>query len=401
MHRFALLLGLLLVTGSVGPVSAQTDAPQVLLAPVPGPFQVPVAMTQHPESDDLYIVEKVGYIRAVRSGLIYDPVPVLDLSSEVSSGLEQGLLGLAFAPKGNFMYVYFTDSGGDSRLVEFAFSDGAVVLDSRRKVLSVEQPFENHNGGTITFGPDGYLYISLGDGGSAGDPEGNAQNLKTLRGTILRIDPRPSGKKPYRVPADNPFAGRSARSKGSPPHARSGRAQGKKGNSKIEARPEIWAYGLRNPWKYSFDRKTGDLWIGDVGQSAWEEINLQRSRSSGGENYGWNQMEGMEPYEGGQEPANHVSPIYVYPNAGTDSCSITGGYVYRGEAISSLKGAYVYSDWCDGRLRYIRNKGRKVVEDEELGVTVPSITSFGEDHDGELYAISLGGGIFKILPAQP
>lgn len=386
MRRVALLLALLVTAGHVGAVSAQLpDPPRVLLAPVPGPFQLPVAMAQHPDSDDLYIVEKVGYIRAVRAGLIYDPVPLLDLSSEVSSGLEQGLLGLAFSPKGNFMYVYLTDDQGDSRLLEFAFSDGAVVLDSRREVLSVKQPFDNHNGGTIEFGPDGYLYVGLGDGGSGGDPEGNGQNLKTLPGSILRIDPRRSGKARYRIPADNPFAGRS--------------------KPKMGARPEIWAYGLRNPWKFSFDRKTGDLWIGDVGQSAWEEINLQRAKSSGGENYGWNYMEGLEPYDGrprgAKKPANHVRPIYVYPNAGTDSCSVTGGYVYRGEAIPSLKGAYVYSDWCDGRLRYIRNKGRKVVEDEELGITVPSITSFGEDHDGELYAISLGGSIFKILPGQP
>lgn len=384
MRWFAPLLGLVLVTGAVVPASGQ---PQVVLVPVPGEFQLPVAMAQHPDSDDLYIVEKSGRIVAVRAGLVYDPVPVLDLSSEVSRDLEQGLLGLAFSPNGKFMYVYLTDNGGGTRLLEFAFSDGEVDLESRRKVLSVEQPFTNHNGGTITFGPDGYLYVGLGDGGSGGDPEYNAQDRRTLLGNMLRINPRPSKNADYRVPGDNPFKGRGAGSKKRP-----------------RARPEIWAYGLRNPWKYSFDRKTGDLWIADVGQNTWEEINLQRARSKGGENYGWNHMEGLEPYQGrpqgAREPQNHRPPIHVYPNDG-GSCSITGGYVYRGEAIPSLRGAYVYSDWCDGRLRYIREKRGKVVEDEELEVTVPSITSFGEDHDGELYAISLGGSVFRILPGVP
>lgn len=391
MRRFALLLGLLVMAGTLVPASAQVAAPRVLLVPLPGAFQLPVAMAQHPDSDDLYIVEKVGQIRVVRDGLILDPNPVLDLSSEVSGGLEQGLLGLAFSPDGDFMYVNLTNTEGDTRILEFAFSDGAPVVDSRRRLLSVDQPFENHNGGTMNFGPDGYLYIGLGDGGSAGDPEYNAQDRKTLLGSMLRIDPRPSRGEPYTIPADNPFAKR-------------GRGKGKGLGNRFDARPEIWAYGLRNPWKHSFDRKTGDLWIADVGQSAWEEVNLQRAGSDGGENYGWNHMEGLELYEGRpegtKEPANHVPPIHVYPN-GSDSCSVTGGYVYRGEAMVSLKGAYIYSDWCDGRLRYLREKKGRVVEAEELGVTVPSITAFGEDHDGELYAISLGGTIFRILPGAP
>lgn len=390
-----MLLGLVLVTSSLVPASAQVGpAPQVVLVPIPGAFQLPVAMAQHPDSDDLYIVEKVGRITAVRAGLLYDPVPVLDLSSEVSGDLEQGLLGLAFSPNGRFMYVYLTDNGGATRILEFAFSEGEVDLESRRELLSVEQPFSNHNGGTLAFGPDGYLYVGLGDGGGAGDREYNSQNPRTLLGSLLRINPRPAKKAPYRVPVDNPFARGHGKKRGA--------GSGKR--SPVRARPEIWAYGLRNPWKYSFDRGTGDLWIADVGQSAWEEINLQRARSKGGENYGWNHMEGLELYaerpQGAREPKDHVPPIYVYPH-GDGSCSVTGGYVYRGELIPSLHGAYVYSDWCDGRLRYIREKKGKVVEEEDLGVTVPSITSFGEDHDGELYAISLGGTVFRILPGVP
>jgi glucose/arabinose dehydrogenase len=309
----------------------------------------------------------------------------------VSSGLEQGLLGLAFSPNGRFLYVNLTNPKGDTRVLEFRFKNGAVVDGSRRKVLAVRQPEDNHNGGTLVFGPDGYLYVGLGDGGGAGDPKGNGQDRSTLLGSLLRINPRPSKGAPYSVPRDNPFAGGSK-----------GRV-GHKTKSAERPRAEIWAYGLRNPWKFSFDRKKGALWIADVGQSATEEVNFRSARSRGGENYGWNHMEGKKLYEGrpngAKEPKNHVPPIYVYPNEGSDACSVTGGFVYRGKAIGWLRGAYVFSDWCDGRLRYIRKKNGKIIEEGELGVTVPLIASFGEDHDGELYAISLEGNIFKLLPA--
>lgn len=392
MRRFALLASVALLPGSVGsasaePPSAPGPVPQVLLVPVPGSFVLPVAMAQHPNSDDLYIVEKTGTVRAVRGGLILDPVPVLDISSEVSRDLEQGLLGLAFSPDGKFIYVNFTNTAGDTRVVEFAFADGRVVAGSRREVLSVDQPYANHNGGTVMFGPDGYLYIGLGDGGSGGDPQYNAQSLDTRLGKMLRIDPRPSGGAPFTVPPSNPFAPDPANPDKIIPTG---------------ALPEIWAYGLRNPWKFSFDRQTKDLWIADVGQSTWEEINFRRGDSTGGENYGWNHMEGLVLYSGrprgAVEPANHVPPIHVYRNGEDGACSATGGYVYRGQAISALRGAYVFSDWCDGRLRYIREVNGQAGPPTELGVTVPSISSFGEDHDGELYAISLGGSVYKILP---
>jgi glucose/arabinose dehydrogenase len=368
--------------GTLTVEGAPAGAPTIALAPLPGVFAAPVAMAQHPDSDDLYIVEKVGFIRAVRLGLVYDPVPVLDLSSEVSSGLEQGLLGLAFSPDGEFMYVNMTDTAGDTHILEFAFADGVAVPESRREVLTVDQPFANHNGGTMIFGPDGYLYIGLGDGGSGGDPEYNAQNLQTRLGKMLRIDPREADGAPFTVPTDNPFVPQDGEV------------------APVEALPEIWAYGLRNPWKFSFDRSTGDLWIADVGQNLWEEINLQRASSAGGENYGWNHMEGVELFTnrppGAEEPADHTPPIHVY-GRDNGACSVTGGYVYRG-ASASLQGAYVYSDWCEGRLRYLREQNGVVVEDGDLGLTVPSITAFGEDHAGELYAISLGGSVFRIVP---
>jgi glucose/arabinose dehydrogenase len=387
MRRIGALLSLVLLTAGIGVVPAHKgsaqSAPAVLLQPLPGIFQLPVAVAQHPKSDDLYVVEKSGTIRALRDGLVYDPVPVLDVSSEVSSGLEQGLLGLAFSPNGKFIYVNLNDAAGDTHIFEFAFADGVADPDSRREVLSVDQPAENHNGGTLIFGPDGYLYAGLGDGGGAGDPDYNGQSLDTLLGKLLRIDPRPSKGASYRIPADNPFVT-------------------KRGGKQ---RAEIWAYGLRNPWKFSFDRKTGDLWIADVGQAVEEEINLQRASSEGGENYGWNHMEGLRLYAdrppGTKEPADHVPPIHVYLNEGSDACSVTGGYVYRGEAIEWLQGAYVYSDWCDGRLRYLRQKNGEVVEEGELGLTVPLAASFAEDHDGELYAISLAGPIFKLIPGAP
>jgi glucose/arabinose dehydrogenase len=252
----------------------------------------------------------------------------------------------------------------------------------------VDQPFANHNCGTLIFGPDGYLYICLGDGGSGGDPHYNAQSLDRLLGKMLRIDPRPSGSAPYTVPASNPFAPDPNDPDKVIPDG---------------ARPEIWAYGLRNPWKFSFDRQTGDLWIADVGQNIWEEVNFQPAASPGGENYGWNHMEGLTLYSGrptgAKEPTNHTRPIHVYQHDAV-ACSVTGGYVYRG-ASASLKGYYLFSDWCDGRLRWLRQANGQVIDSGEFAPNVPSITSFGQDHDGELYAISLGGTIFKIVPVPP
>lgn len=333
-------------------------------------LQEPLALAARLGDPALYIAEKGGRVVAIRDGAL-DPTPVLDVSSEVSLGGEQGLLGLAFAPDGGYLYVNLTDVSGDTRILEYAMVDGRADASTRREVLFVDQPYSNHNGGNLVFGPDGFLYIGLGDGGSGGDPQGNAQSLQTLLGKMLRIDPRPSSSTPYRIPPGNPFV------------------------DTLDARPEIWASGLRNPWRYSFDRSTGDLWIGDVGQSAWEEVDRQLASSGGGENYGWNAREGSHPYSDGSVP-DVVDPVYDYPHS-SGGCVVTGGYVYRGDAIPALVGSYVFADFCLGKLEALRDDGDEVVA-ADLGPTVQAVSSFGEDAKGELYVLSLTGGVYRLVP---
>jgi glucose/arabinose dehydrogenase len=306
----------------------------------------------------------------LRDGRV-DPTPALDISGLVSAGGEQGLLGLAFSPDGRFVYVNYTDSSGNTNVVEYAWAGGRANLATRRLVLFLRQPFSNHNGGNLLFGPDGDLYIGLGDGGSEGDPLGNGQSLGTLLGKMLRIQPRPGGSGPYGIPAGNPFAGRNG------------------------PRPEIWAYGLRNPWRFSFDRQTGDLWIGDVGQNMWEEVDRQPAGSGGGQNYGWNRLEGNHPYQG-SSPTNAVGPVYEYSHD-TGGCAVTGGYVYRGGAIPALEGAYVFADFCLGRIMGLRLVGGRA-RVQALGPTISNLSSFGRDQQGELYALSLSGGVYRLEP---
>jgi glucose/arabinose dehydrogenase len=334
-------------------------------------LEQPLAMAVREGDSALYVAQKTGQVVALRAGRTVDKVPVLDLSDEVSLGGEQGLLGLAFAPGGRELYVNYTDTNGDTHVTGFAMRGDRADPATRRDVLVVGQPYSNHNGGNLVFGPDGYLYVGLGDGGSGGDPHGNGQSLSTLLGKMLRIDPQLSGEAPYRIPSDNPFVGRE------------------------DARPAIWAYGLRNPWRYSFDRLTGDLWIGDVGQSAWEEIDRQPAGSSGGENYGWNLAEGAHPFAG-DVPADAEPPVYEY-SQDTGGCTVIGGYVYRGEAIPDLYGAYVFGDLCLGRIEALRMQDGRVVSHRALGPTVPNLSSFGEDANGELYAMSLDGEVFRLV----
>ena len=339
---------------------------RIRLVPV-AELEQPIAMAVRPGDRALYVAEKVGRVVALSAGS--DPRVVLDLTHRVSLGGEQGLLGLAFAPDGRYLYVDFTDTSGDTHVSEFAFDEGA-DLASERQVLFVEQPFSNHNGGALAFGPDGYLYVALGDGGSAGDPMGNAQSLSTLLGKLLRISPRPSGGEPYTIPPDNPFVGRSG------------------------ARPEIWAFGLRNPWRFSFDAATGDLWIGDVGQNAWEEIDLDPAGSDGGSNFGWDRMEGTHPFEGRSVPSS-VPPVFEYAN-GDGSCAVTGGYVYRGARIPDLAGAYVFGDYCRGVLEAFVPLDGWATQARALGPRVDALASFGQDARGELYVLSLAGTVFQI-----
>jgi len=320
---------------------------------------------------ELVVAEKVGRVMALRRGQV-DPTPLLDLSARVSQGSEQGLLGIAFSPDGRFLYVNYTDLAGSTNVVEYRVVGDGVDPSSARQVLLVHQPFSNHNGGNLAFGPDGYLYVGLGDGGSEGDPLGNGQNLDTLLGKMLRIDPRPSGNGSYTIPGTNPFVGRAG------------------------VRPEIWAYGLRNPWRYSFDRTTGDLWIGDVGGSRVEEIDFQPAGSTGGENYGWNRLEGTLPLEG-SPPPGVISPIFQYPHE-NGTCVVTGGYVYRGRDISSLDGAYLFGDFCTGWIMALVQLVGRVTQQAFLGVTVPELASFAEDRSGELYVLSLDGSVFRLAP---
>jgi glucose/arabinose dehydrogenase len=335
-------------------------------------LEQPLALAVREGDPTLYVAEKVGRVMALHG--TSDPKLVLDLSNEVSLGSEQGLLGLAFSPDGRFLYVDYTDTAGDTHVTEFPFQGRRVDLDSRRDVLFIDQPFTNHNGGGLAFGPDGYLYVALGDGGSAGDPMDNAQSLSTLLGKLVRISPRPSDGDAYSIPPDNPFVEREG------------------------ARPEIWAYGLRNPWRFSFDRQTGDLWIGDVGQNAWEEVDVEPGLSGGGLNYGWNLLEGSHAFERRRAPGT-VRPVFEYPN-GAGACAVTGGYVYRGREIPDLVGAYVFADYCRGRLEaFVLRKGRPT-QLRALGPSVQSLASFGEDAAGELYVLSLSGPVYRIVPAR-
>ncbi|MGD9798365.1 MAG: sorbosone dehydrogenase family protein, partial [Acidimicrobiia bacterium] len=285
------------------------------------------------------------------------------------------LLGIAFSPDGRFLYTSYTNRAGDSRLDEWAMGDGprSVDVSSRRQVLAIDQPAANHNGGTVVFGPDGLLWYGLGDGGGAGDRFGNAQDPGTLLGSVLRIDPRPSGSSPYSSPAGNP-------------HLAGG------------GRPEIALIGVRNPWKFSFDRATGDLWIGDVGQNAREEIDRLPAGSILGTNLGWPFLEGTRPYSGRPPPDGLTGPVHEY---GRDAGrSVVGGFVYRGAAIPSMAGAYLYADTYDPTIRLlaVRSGG---VDGRDSGIDVPggSVVGFGEDAAGELYVLSLSGGVFRLDPA--
>ena len=340
-------------------------------------FRGPTNMVQTADGRVL-VSEQAGRILAFdASALREDHVfysEFLDIRDRVSSGgSEEGLLGLAPDPadKGHF-YVYYS-AANPRRSVVSRFTMNAngnsADPDSELVILEVGQPYPNHNGGQLAFGPDGYLYVALGDGGSAGDPLRNGQNPATLLGSILRIDVRNSTlKEPYRIPAGNPFAGQSG------------------------ARGEIWAYGLRNPWRFSFDRDTGELWAGDVGQNRWEEID----RIAPGGNYGWNILEGSHCHapRAGCERGGTVPPVWEYSLEGAP-CSVIGGYVYRGGSIPRLTGVYVYGDYCSGQVFGLRYDSGMVTEHRQLADTGLRITSFAQDNDGELYLLSQQSGIYR------
>jgi glucose/arabinose dehydrogenase len=341
-------------------------------------FIAPVGLAHAGDgSGRLYVVEQGGTIRYLDDAR-GAPQPFLDITDRVGAGGERGLLGLAFHPRfesnGRF-FVDYTDIEGDTVVAEFRASDGSGDPSSERVLLRIEQPFPNHNGGDLAFGPDGYLYIASGDGGSAGDPNNNGQRLDTLLGKLLRIDVDSDGAGEYGIPEDNPFA------------------------DEPDARPEIWAYGLRNPWQFSFDRDTGALWVADVGQGELEEVN----RAPGGRpgnNFGWRIFEGTSCYEGSDcDPAGFVAPVVTYSHE--FGCAITGGYVYRGTRFLHLKGAYVTGDYCSGNMWALPARVTSASNPVPTLSTGFGITSFGEDEAGELYLTDVDTGTILQVTARP
>jgi glucose/arabinose dehydrogenase len=366
------------------PGPGDPSVPALSLVLVAQGLDAPLYVTAPPgDTQRIFIVEQSGRIRILRNGTLL-PTPFLDLSGRISSGGERGLLGLAFHPQyaaNRRFVVYYTNPSGDTRVSVFQASSNPDLADaaSEQVILAVTQPFANHNGGMVVFGPDGKLYIGLGDGGSGGDPQGNGQNRNVLLGKILRLDVNGSGQ--ASVPADNPFAGQSGR------------------------RPEIWSYGLRNPWRFSFDRTLGDLYIGDVGQSAREEIDVstEAAQLGRGLNYGWNTMEGTACYSPstGCVRTGLTLPVLDYDHGA--GCSVTGGYVYRGAAIPPLRGTYFYGDYCQGWVRSFRLSGTGVTLPTDWASLRPGgqITSFGEDGQGEIYIVIQSGKVLRIVTAAP
>jgi glucose/arabinose dehydrogenase len=346
-----------------------------------GTFSSPLYVAQPPgDGRRLFVVQQGGKIMVVRGGRVLR-APFLDLTSRVVSGGEQGLLGLAFAPdyarSGRF-YVNYTDVNGDTRIVEYrrGSSPDRANPRSARQLIFQDQPEANHNGGQLAFGPDGFLYIGLGDGGGGDDqhgPIGNAQSLGTLLGKILRINPRPSGGRPYGIPADNPFVGRPG------------------------AKPAIYAWGLRNPWRFSFDRRTGDIAIGDVGQDHVEEVDFRTRGNARGVNFGWRAWEGTRREDPGLRVPGAVMPVLEYTHD-RGGCSVTSGYVIRDRRLPALNGRYIYGDFCAGdlftaKLRQDGARGRRAT-----GLHVDALSSFGEDRRGRVYVTSLSGPVYRLDP---
>ena len=369
-----------LPTPTVAPLPSETPVPPVLSLPDPTTaawvpvvegLSLPVDLT-HAGDERLFVVEKRGLIRIVRDGQLASE-PFLDISGRVGSGgSEQGLLGLAFHPRfaatGTF-FVNYTDTAGTTVIARFSAAGDRADPASEVVLLRIEQPFANHNGGAMAFGPDGYLYIGMGDGGSAGDPNGNAQSLNSLLGKILRLDV--DGGEPYAVPADNPYAGSG------------------------EVYPEIWASGLRNPWRIAFDRLTGDLYLGDVGQNQWEEVDWVPAGAPGGLNFGWNLREGLHAYNGDPSPA-FTDPVAEY--AHDQGCAVTGGRVVRDAALPTWQGLYLYGDYCSGHVWGLLRTPDGGWLNGLLFESGHSISAFGEDAGGGVYLVDYAGAVYRLMP---
>jgi glucose/arabinose dehydrogenase len=412
IRRVALIAALVLVVGTVASAAlggfrqpswtdCSTDktsrtVPEVVEVERPAEVsaeplaEIPMAvnMAQDPATLDWWVARQPGeLVRLTPDG---DQEVALEL--EVSHENEQGLLGVAVSPDSEHLYVDYTDPDGAINVVEYELDDGELVVDSARPLLRLEKSRATHNGGTLRVDDQGYLWIAIGDGGGAEGPQNilgrlfsgavgprgdEAQDTSNLWGSLLRIDPEPDGDRPYGIPRDNPFVGDDG------------------------VREEVWSYGLRNPWQFSLDRETGDLWLGDVGQVCYEEIDVARAEdgAGGGANFGWGNYEGQHRFEGGELPES-VLPMLELPRTG-GNCTVVGGVVYRGAAIEGLEGWYLFTDACNGQLMATREVEPGKWEVTDLGLEIGTPVAFAEDVDGEAYVVSLGGGPFKLVPEEP
>ncbi len=354
------------------PSQADLDGIEVGLQPVVE-IEHPTAIVEQPGTGDLYVTSVAGRIVRVPDGG-GEPVTVADVADRISTSGESGLLDIAFEATGDLLYVSLVEASGDLALWEVRVADGALAIDTPRPLLTVPSPGNVHHAGDVDVGADGLLWYAIGDGGPSQGLSTRAQDLTSLRGKILRIDPRPTADAAYQIPPGNPFAGRA------------------------EARPEIWAYGLRNPWRIDLDPVTGDLWVGDVGRNAAEEIDhLPGPQAGAGANLGWPYAEGADAGMSGA-PADLVAPLIAYPHEGR--CGVTAGAVYRGTAIPALAGAFLYSDLCDGLVRAVSVSGGQVAAERAFGPEAGYPVSFGTDLDGEMYVCSFDfNAVYRIVPA--
>lgn len=373
----AAILAVAACSSGAEPIAGGTPTVSLKLQEVASGLSGPVYAASPAGDNRLFVVEQPGRIRIIESGQLL-ATPFLDISSRVSSGGERGMLSVAFNPQyrtNGFFYVYFTGPSGELRIERFTVSANPNLANasSAKVILAVPHPRDNHNGGLAMFGPDGMLYLGLGDGGGGGDPDRNGQNANTLLGALLRIDV--NGGDPYAIPSGNPFVGRT------------------------DARAEIWAIGLRNPWRFAFDREAGNLYVADVGQDRFEEVNVVPSTRAG-VNYGWNIMEATSCFNASSCNRQGLEIPAIEYDHSLGACSITGGFVYRGAAIPELAGHYFYADYCLGWIKSFRfvNGATTDARTWDLG-NVGTITSFGEDATGELYITTGNGRVYRIARA--